>query len=201
MARFVGLEKLKAREWVAHVFSQRTGMTQLALDRQFWELCFEQVTPNSSFHQFRELRLFSSEQYRGVDKEENVIRKNNNFHQGRVCFIQAMWDKAIRKAFVAGEFNPQLIYLDTEVMPKEAANLMAYTLPYCPPDTALVVNMVTDKVRAGWKRIDLDVFMKVLEETVPEHTLQLWRNEAESFWYKGDRGVRMLQVSLYKGKA
>ncbi len=201
--RFQSLEKKKGREWVAQVFREKTGAPCLSSGHQFWELCSDQTEPDSSFHEFTSMVLFTPSQYRGVDRELQIVRTNENKFGPSVKFIHGDWKAVIHQAFIEDEFKPQLIYLDTEVMSALAAALTAYTMRRCPVGAVLVVNTVTQnlykgRTRSDPNRDDRKVFMDELGKVMSPIALQGWDKQVPTFPYKGYMGIHMLQFALYK---
>jgi len=134
-------EKLAAREENVAVYRKLTGLHAIPAHKQYVTLCARQTdSPNSEINQMLRLGLIhSKKQFVGIDMVEELIVFNRATHPDAHWVLQCDgWQEAL----LSFDFNPALIYLDTEhIADRKAQNLVAQTMALCPVETVILLNV------------------------------------------------------------
>lgn len=158
--------KLLARLRNVRYYRALTKRDALPRNKQYWTLCNRQSPDaTSEINQLVALGLLEKKQFWGVDRDdegENLIAQNQLDHP-EAHFFKGEWDEVILNE----DFNPGMVYLDTENMSgRIALDLAAITMKACTGDVVLFVNVAQE---LGYKdAITTDEFIRELSERVPD---------------------------------
>ena len=178
--------KLLARLRNVRYYRALTGRRSLPRGQQYWTLCNRQpLDKTSEINQLVALGVLDKNQFWGVDRDdmgENLIEQNQQDHP-EAHFLKGEWDDMILNE----DFNPGMIYLDTENMSgRIALDLAAITMKACEEDVVLFVNVAQE---LGYKStITTDEFIKELSERVPDFEMWLPKSgKVHSYDYVSNR--------------
>lgn len=176
--------KLLARLRNARYYRVLTGRDSLPSNKEYWTLCNRQsLEETSEINQNIRLGLHTAEQFRGVDRDDNKVMEMNRQDHPNAVFYTGEWDEII----MTEEFNPGMIYLDTENMSgRIALDLAAITMKACTEDVVLLVNVAQE---LGYKStISTSEFINELSERVPDFLMWLPKSrKVHSYDYVSNR--------------
>jgi hypothetical protein len=178
--------KLLARQRNVRYYRALTKRHALPRSKQYWTLCNRQsLDATSEINQLVALGVLEKNQFWGVDRDdegENLILLNQQDHP-EAHFFKGEWDEVILNE----DFNPGMIYLDTENMSgRIALDLAAITMKTCTDDVVLFVNVAQE---LGYKdAITTEKFIRELSERVPDFEMWLPKSgKVHSYDYVSNR--------------
>ena len=184
--------KIEAREEsLIRFFQEKTGLSSIPPEKQFWSLCNKQSRrPRSEINQLITAGIIKKEQYYGVDRDIRNIRKNKSNHP-TAHWYHGEWNAVLRKN--KGMFNPAIVFLDSTSMAEtESIVRSTYeTMLICPPSTFLFVNVMLNNPRDPTKQFTGNSFIKKLADITHEIVWKKWIYDGKCFEYNATGYTKM----------
>lgn len=164
----------------------------LPKNKQYWTLCgahFDEHGPmqeGSEFLQLTESKLITPQQFHGVDREDSIIKENQQIHP------EATWHcgdaiEAVKAAILRKNFNPAIFHFDgvneTQVTAEYVARLFRMFDDFVPDELLFVITLVMKNPYRPDKETHGNEFVEELLKHYepPTH----WRLLDTYYWYGG----------------
>lgn len=167
--------KIQSRQDLLSFYRWHSGKKSISKNRQLWSLCSDQSRrPLSEINQFTSEGLITKEQYWGVDKSENKIKRNQKKHP-EANWLFGDWETTVLAH--SKEFNPEIVFLDFTSMANTNLILSAtnQTMRLCSAGTYLFVNVMLNNPRDPSVFLTEETFPIALAETLDDNTFRGWK--------------------------
>lgn len=190
--------KKKARARNVKVFQRLTGLQTIPESSEYWTLCASQPPKDgkssSEIVQLIKSNFLVPDQFHGVDRNKGLIQQNKKWHP-KAHWHDGEWSDVIRDH----DFNPAMVYLDTIsfINTSGTADLVANTMPLCPPNTVMIVNAMMNDPRSR-KRFNYKDLVELICKRAGSFELNKWRRKVECFDYNATGYTNMMSLVLFK---
>lgn len=176
--KFYNFAKLKnkvmARRLNIQFFRSKTGLKSIPKGQYYLTLCGLQTEdPTSEINQLVKTGFIKKEQYYGIDRDKETIKRNRKAHP------EAKWFHGEWEVFLCTKkIYPAMIYLDTThfVGADKIIKLTKFTMNYCPSGTFLFVNVMLNNPHHHSKFVyDKEEFVKKLGISMTETKHNNWK--------------------------
>lgn len=192
--------KRKARARNVRAFRKLTGLRSIPKPREYWTLCASQPPQKgksvSEIAQLAGDDFLAPIQFHGVDRDKRLIQQNADWHP-EAHWYAGEWSDVIRE----NDFNPAMVYLDTTsfIDTANTADLVANTMPLCPPRTVMIVNAMTNDPRSRRQFNYADLIALVCKR-MGSFELKKWKEGVECFRYNATGYTNMVSLVFWKGE-
>jgi hypothetical protein len=175
------------------LYREAFGVDSLPDDMQYWTMCGAHFNAkdgklDGEFNHLLKGGLIETHQFYGVDREEEIIRKNGELYPG-VKWIHGDFLETMQEYCEGGKFNPAVINYDGVMQPKFGTQYLRDILKFIdyniPNEMLLVANFVLTNPYSRNEKLSftiddtIDALLQIYG--VPKH----WKIIENAYSYKG----------------